>query len=160
MGLYNAAGARITKAAFPTSAVSDPELIVTQDVYATRRHDEGTRPTGSRDGVPEGSIKTLMFRAGAVVRQSQIDKLFPAATVATVSPATGLAAGGTVVTITGTNLDGVADVKFGATAGTNLKILTAETIQVTAPAHAAGAVNVVVGDEAGAVTKANGFTYS
>jgi hypothetical protein len=160
MGLYNAAGARITKAAFPTSAVSDPELVVTQDVYATRRFDEGTRPTNSRDRAPEGSIKTIMFRAGQVVRQSQIDKLFPAATVATVSPATGLAAGGTVVTITGTNLDGVADVKFGSTAGTNLKILSSEAIQVTTPAGTAGAKNVIVGDDAGAVTKTNGFTYS
>ncbi|RSS97249.1 hypothetical protein EF903_01635 [Streptomyces sp. WAC05292] len=160
MGLYNAAGTRITKAGFPASAVSDPLLKVTADVYATRTHDEGTRPNDSRDSVPEGSIKTLKFKAGAILRQSQIDALFPPATIASVTPATGPVAGGTVVTITGSNLDGVADVKFGATAGTGLKVLSSGRLQVTTPAATAGAVNVVVGDEAGAVTKTAGFTYA
>lgn len=160
MGLYKADGSRITKAAFPAAAIADPEKTVTADVYSTKPFDLGTRPTDSRDRVPEGSIRTLLFKAGQVVRQSQIDKLFPAAAIATISPATGPAAGGTVVTITGTNLDGVSDVKFGATAGTNLKVLSSGRIQVTAPAGAAGAVNVVVGDDAGAVTKTGGFTYS
>ncbi|MEV0487364.1 IPT/TIG domain-containing protein [Streptomyces sp. NPDC050508] len=160
MGLYNAAGTRITKAAFPASAVSDPLLKVTADVYETRPHDQGSRPSDSRDSVPEGSIRVLRYRAGTILRQSQVDALFPAATIAGISPATGPAAGGTVVTITGTNLDGVADVKFGSTAGTNLKILSAGRLQVTTPAGAAGAVSVVVGDEAGAVTKTTGFTYA
>ncbi|MFD7763567.1 IPT/TIG domain-containing protein [Streptomyces microflavus] len=160
MGLYNAAGARITKAAFPSTAITDPERKVTADIYATKPHDQGSRPHDTRDGQPEGSIRTLLFKAGAVLRQSQIDKLFPAATIATISPATGPAAGGTVVTITGTNLDGVADVKFGNTAGTNLQILSAGRLQVTVPAGSAGAVNVVVGDEAGAVTKNGGYTYA
>ncbi|MEU7228926.1 IPT/TIG domain-containing protein [Streptomyces chrestomyceticus] len=160
MGLYNAAGDRITKAAFPATAVTDPEKKITADVYVTRPYDIGTRPSDTRDGVPEGSIKTLLFKAGTVVRQSLIDKLFLPATIASISPATGPAAGGTVVTITGINLDGVADVKFGSTAGTNLKVLSAGRLQVTTPAGTAGAVAVVVGDEAGAVTKANGFTYA
>ncbi|MGW7090098.1 IPT/TIG domain-containing protein [Streptomyces sp. NPDC054871] len=160
MGLYTAAGARITKAAFPAAAITDPEKKTTADIYSTRTHDAGSRPNDTRDGKPEGSIRTLLYKAGTVLRQSQIDKLFPPATIATISPATGPAAGGTVVTITGTNLDGVADVKFGSTAGTNLKILSAGRLQVTTPAGAAGAVSVVVGDEAGAVTKASGFTYA
>ncbi|MEW1657831.1 IPT/TIG domain-containing protein [Streptomyces sp. NPDC093707] len=160
MGLYAAAGSRITKAGFPSTAAPDPLVRVTADVYETRPHDRGTRPSDSRDSVPEGSIKVLRFKAGAVVRQSQIDALFPPATIAGISPATGPAAGGTVVTITGTNLDGVASVKFGSTAGTNLKVLTAGRLQVTTPAGAAGAVNVVVGDEAGAVSKTGGFTYA
>lgn len=160
MGLYNAAGGRITKAVFPATAANDPLLKVTADVYETRPHDQGTRPSDSRDGVPEGSIKVLRFKAGAILRQSQIDALYPAATIASVSPATGPAAGGTVVTITGSNLDGVADVKFGSTAGTNLKILSSGKLQVTTPAGTAGAVNVVMGDDAGTVTKSGGFTYA
>ncbi|MFF4276129.1 IPT/TIG domain-containing protein [Streptomyces sp. NPDC001536] len=160
MGLYTQSGTRITKAAFPASAVSDPLLKVTADVYETRPHDQGSRPSDSRDAVPEGSIKVLRFRAGAILRQSQVDALFPAATIASISPATGPAAGGTVVTITGANLDGVADVKFGSTAGTSLKILSSGKLQVTSPAGAAGAVNVVVGDDAGTVTKTGGFTYA
>lgn len=160
MGLYNTAGDRITKSAFPSTPVSDPLLKVTADVYETKPFDQGTRPNDSRDGTPEGSIKVLRFKAGAVLRQSQINALFPPATIATISPTTGPAAGGTVVTITGSNLDGVADVKFGSAAGTNLKILSSGKIQVTTPAGSAGATNVVVGDEAGAVTKTGGFTYA
>lgn len=160
MGLYNTAGARITKAAFPAADAPDPLKRVTADVYSTKHHDQGTRPADTRDGVPEGSIKTLLYKAGTILRQSQIDALFPPATIVSVSPTTGPAAGGTVVTITGTNLDGVSEVKFGATAGTNLKVLSAGRIQVTSPAGSAGAVNVVVADEAGPVTKTNGYTYS
>jgi hypothetical protein len=160
MGLYNAAGARITKATFPSTPAPDPLLRVTADVYETRPHDQGTRPSDSRDSVPEGSIKVLRFKAGTILRQSQIDALYPAAAIATISPATGPAAGGTVVTITGTNLDGVADVKFGATAGTNLKIVSSGKLQVTTPAGSAGSVNVVIGDDAGTLTKNGGFTYA
>ncbi|MYX26756.1 hypothetical protein GTY75_08745 [Streptomyces sp. SID8381] len=160
MGLYNAAGARIPKSAFPATPVSDPLLKVTADVYETRPFDQGTRPSDSRDGVPEGSIKVLRYKAGAVLRQSQIDALYPAATIASISPATGPAAGGTVVTITGTNLDCVDQVKFGSAAGTNLKILSSGKLQVTTPAGTAGAVNVAVGDDAGTITKNGGFTYA
>jgi hypothetical protein len=160
MGLYNAAGTRITKAAFPATDAPNPLKRLTADVYATKHYDQGTRPADTRDAVPEGSIKTLLYRAGTILRQSQIDALFPPATIASVSPATGPAAGGTVVTITGTNLDGVSEVKFGSTAGTALKVLSAGRIQVTTPAGSAGAVNVVVNDEAGTVTKSNGYTYS
>ena len=106
MGIYNPAGARVTKAGFPATAAPNPLIRVTADVY-TRHHDEGTRPSDTRDSVPEGSIRTVLWKAGTVVSQSQIDALFPPATIAAVTPATGPAAGGTVVTITGTNLDGV-----------------------------------------------------
>jgi hypothetical protein len=51
-------------------------------------------------------------------------------------------------------------VKFGSTAGTNLKILSSGKLQVTTPAGTAGAVNVVVGDDAGSVTKTGGFAYA
>ncbi|MCX5182649.1 IPT/TIG domain-containing protein [Streptomyces sp. NBC_00268] len=154
MGLYKADGTRITKAAFPANSVADPEKVISQDIYSTRPY------TTDGDQQPEGSIKTLAYKAGAVLRQSDIDKLFPAATIATVSPTTGPVAGGTVVTITGTNLDGVSAVNFGATAGTVLTILSAKKLTVTAPAGAAGAKDVVLVDDAGNVTKTGGFTYA
>jgi hypothetical protein len=154
MGLYTANGTRVTKAAFPSTSVTDPEKVITQDLYSTRPY------TTDGDQQPEGSIKTVAFKAGAVLRQSEIDKLFPAATIATVSPATGGVAGGTVVTITGTNLDGVSAVNFGATPGTALTILSAKKLTVTAPASAAGAKDVVLVDDAGNVTKTGGYTYA
>ncbi|MFJ4988744.1 IPT/TIG domain-containing protein [Streptomyces sp. NPDC088732] len=154
MGIYLANGTRVTKAAFPTTTVADPEKVITQDLYSTRPY----TPVG--DVRPEGSIKTIAYKAGAVVRQSEIDKLFPPATIDTVSPSGGTTAGGTAVTITGTNLDGVSAVNFGATPGTNLVIVSATKLTVNAPANAAGAKDVVLVDDAGNITKTGGFLYA
>lgn len=83
-----------------------------------------------------------------------------APTVTTVAPSTGAVGGGDVLTISGTNLTGATGVTFGATAGTAFSVVNATTISVTTPAHAAGAVSVVVQHPSGNVTKANGFTYA
>lgn len=61
-----------------------------------------------------------------------------------VSPATGPTAGGTVVTITGTGFTGATAVTFGGTAATSFIVTSSTQITATAPAHAAGTVNVVV----------------
>ncbi|MYW67142.1 hypothetical protein GTY65_24185 [Streptomyces sp. SID8379] len=153
MGLYKENGTRITKAAFPAAAVTDPPKRITENIYQTE-------PYGPGDGRPEGSRRHLLYEAGDVVPQSVIDRLFTAATIATTSPATGPAAGGTLVTITGTALDGVSAVNFGSTAGTSLQIKSATQLTVKAPAGSAGAVNVVLVDDAGNITKSGGFTYS
>ncbi|MEV7512073.1 IPT/TIG domain-containing protein [Streptomyces sp. NPDC091201] len=153
MGLYKENGQRITRAAFPSTAVTDTPQRITEDVYESE-------PYGPGDGRPEGSKRFLLYQAGTVVPQSVIDRLFTAGTIAAVVPATGPAAGGTTVTIRGTNLDGVSAVNFGATAGTNLRVISAAELTVTAPAGAAGAVTVVAVDDAGNVSKANGYTYA
>jgi hypothetical protein len=107
----------------------------------------------------EGGEKTLLY-PGQQVTQSFVDGLFKTATIGTVSPATGGVAGGTVVTITGTNLAGSEGVTFGGTAGTAFKVISNTQVQVTTPAKTAGAYNVVVKDDSGDVTKTNGFTYA
>lgn len=107
----------------------------------------------------EGGEKTIMYN-GQIVTQAFVDALFKTATVDTLVPATGLAAGGTVVTINGTNLAGVEGVTFGGTAGTALVVVSETQIRITTPAKTAGAYNVVVKDDAGDVTKTNAFTYS
>jgi IPT/TIG domain-containing protein len=153
MGIYKADGTRVTKDAFPAVEAADPMTEITEDLY-------DTRPYGRGDGTPEGSIRTILARAGDVMRQSYIDRLFIQATIDAISPNTGAAAGGTVVTITGENLDGVSGVDFGGVAGTNLVIDSAEQLRVTTPAGAAGAADVVVHDDAGDVTVTGGFTYA
>ncbi|HEX7244209.1 MAG TPA: IPT/TIG domain-containing protein, partial [Solirubrobacterales bacterium] len=62
-------------------------------------------------------------------------------TVTSVSPNKGTTAGGTVVTITGTNLTGATAVKFGATAATGVEVKSATEVKATSPAHAAGEVD-------------------
>lgn len=77
-----------------------------------------------------------------------------------VTPNTGLAAGGTVVTITGRYFSGTTGVTFGGTAGTALTVINDTTLRVTTPAKAAGAYPVAVTNGGGTSTKTNGFTYS
>lgn len=84
----------------------------------------------------------------------------PVPTITTVAPATGVAAGGTAVTITGTNFTGATGVTFGGTAGTAFTVVSATSITVTSPAHAVGAVSVVVLHPNGNATKTSGFTYT
>jgi hypothetical protein len=111
------------------------------------------------DGAPFESGSKLLFHAGQTVKQSDIDALFLAATVTTIAPASGVAAGGTAVVITGTNLAGVAGVTFGGVAATNVKVVSNTRVTCTTPAHATGAVAVVTKDDGGDITTAAGFTY-
>ena len=65
-------------------------------------------------------------------------------TVTSVSPVSGSTAGGTAVTITGTNFAAGATVTFGGTPATNVVVVSATQITATTPAHAAGAVTMTV----------------
>lgn len=157
----NAAGTRYTKATFPKTAAADPLVTLTADVYKTEHFDEGNVGAGAvNDGSVIGSIKTLAFKAGTELRQSQIDALFRTATIGTATPATGPAAGGTAVVLTGTDLDGVTAVTVGGVAATALVVVSPREIHFTTPAHAAGAVSIVLTDDSGTVTKTNAFTYA
>ena len=82
-----------------------------------------------------------------------------APTVTSVSPNSGSTAGGTAVTITGTNFATGATVTFGGTAATNVVVVNATTITATTPAGSAGAgtVTVTVSGQSGSLT--NGYTY-
>ena len=73
-------------------------------------------------------------------------------TVTTVSPSAGPLAGGTSVTVNGTNLTGATAVNFGATAGTGVVVDGGGTsLTVTSPAEAAGTVDVTVVTPAGII---------
>ena len=88
----------------------------------------------------------------------------PAPTVTGVGPASGSTAGGTTVTVTGTNFSacssGIA-VNFGGTPGTNVTVTSPTTLTVTSPAGAVGPVDVTVVMPGGtsATSAADTFTY-
>jgi hypothetical protein len=68
-----------------------------------------------------------------------------AATVSGLSVSSGPLAGGTVVTVTGTNFVNVSQVLFGGAAGTNLTVNSPTQLTVTAPAQTtAGPVDIIV----------------
>ncbi|MCE0539203.1 IPT/TIG domain-containing protein, partial [Kineosporia rhizophila] len=79
-------------------------------------------------------------------------------TVTSLSPATGPVAGGTSVTITGTQFYGVNGVTFGGTAA-GFTVVSPTEITAVAPAHAAGGVDVRVTTALGG-TSAPGQTFT
>ena len=85
----------------------------------------------------------------------------PSPTVTAVSPNSGSTAGGTTVTITGTNLTGATAVKFGATAAASYTVASDTSVTATSPAESAGAVDVTVYTAGGtsATSAADQFTY-
>jgi hypothetical protein len=83
----------------------------------------------------------------------------PAPNVNSVSPGSGSTAGGTVVTISGTNVLGVTDVQFDGVSGTGLSIDSATSLTVaTPPVAIAGPVDIDVFGN-GSDTLVGGFTY-
>ncbi len=93
-------------------------------------------------------------------RPSGFTYVGPAPTVTSVAPASGPTPGGTGVTITGTNFVAGATVTLGGSAATGVTVASSTTITATTPAHAAGAVAVVVINlDAQSGTLPSGFTY-
>ncbi len=85
----------------------------------------------------------------------------PAPMVNAVTPNSGSTSGQTSVTISGSNFVSGASVSFGGAAATNVNVTSATTLTATTPAHAAGAVNVLVtnpDNQSGSLT--NGYTYT
>jgi hypothetical protein len=80
--------------------------------------------------------------------------------VSAVAPATGPASGGTVVVVSGANLTGASAVTFGGSAGTSLRVLSSGRLQVTAPTHAAAAVDVRVTTPGGTSPVVSGDRYT
>jgi hypothetical protein len=85
----------------------------------------------------------------------------PPPTVTSLNPATGSNAGGTTVTITGTNFLGATAVTFGGSPASTFAVISTAQIRVTAPAHAVGTVNVQVTTPGGAsATTGTGDDYT
>jgi len=80
-------------------------------------------------------------------------------TISSVSPSSGALAGGTAITITGTNLTGATSVTVGGSAATSVVVVSATSITAVTPAGTLGAKNVVLTTPGGTATATNAFTY-
>jgi hypothetical protein len=85
----------------------------------------------------------------------------PAVAVTSISGTSAAVAGGTTVTIFGANLPttGTATVTAGGASATNVRLTSSNFLVATLPAHAAGAVDVVVNVGGQNFTLANAVTY-
>ncbi|MFD5114497.1 MULTISPECIES: IPT/TIG domain-containing protein [unclassified Streptomyces] len=109
-------------------------------------------PSGSPGGVPVTVTTPGGTTAGTVFYFYVAPPTLTAAT-----PGSGAVAGGTSVTLTGTNLLGTTAVLFGATAATSFTVVSDTQINAVAPAGAGGTVAVTVTTPGG---PSNGVAYT
>jgi hypothetical protein len=110
---------------------------------------------------PGGDLLVVGNEEPSVIKKFFLSE--PAPTVSSVAPVTGLIAGGTSITITGTNFAAGASlgVSVGGVAATNVQVVSATKITAKTPAHAAGVANIVVTNGDGQTATLSGaFTFT
>lgn len=128
--------------------------------------DKGKTATTSFLADQAGTFIFLCDQPACGVGHSQMEGNFvvqtatlPAPTISGFQPTTGTTAGGTAVTITGTNFQSGATVKFGSVSASSVNVQSPTSIIATAPAQAAGAATITVTNPDNQSVTANGFTY-
>jgi hypothetical protein len=84
----------------------------------------------------------------------------PPPTISAISPSSGSTAGGTTVTLTGTNFASGASVSIGGVAATGVTALSATSLRAVTGPRAAGVADVVVAVGSQSATLARGYTYA
>ncbi len=107
-----------------------------------------------------GAVDVVVTADGSVTSVGGFTYVTPAPVVTSVAPPSGSTAGGTVVTITGTDFTGATAVKFDGTSVAATDV-SPTSVKATTPSHAAGMVDVQVVTPAGtSATNANAkFNY-
>lgn len=113
----------------------------------------GARAAGAADVVVTQDTRTATLAAAYTYVAP------PVPTVTAVTPASGSTAGGTQVTITGTNFADVATVAIGGVAASSVAVVGPTTIRAVTGPRAAGAAAVAVTVNGQTGTLASGFTY-
>lgn len=156
MTVRDADGNRMSKtevlATLTEQTPADQPYVAGADLYRTY-----TLP-----GVGNGydATQALVVKAGHIIHQSDIDRLFMAPEFDSILPTSGTDLGGLPVVIRGDHFGGATGVTFGGEAGTDFTIVSEQMITVTTPDHVAGVVDVVVADDSGDATYADAFTYT
>lgn len=112
--------------------------------------------TTGNTGVSLTNFPIQGSNTNTITASIQIDQ---GVTLTNISPASGAAAGGTGVTLTGTALSGTTSVTFGGIAATSVNVVDSTTVTAVTPAHAVGAVDVQITTPAGSDVLTNGYTY-
>ena len=122
---------------FTSRVITSPDGDIAEDKVVTTAGSNSATATLTSSGAWVMQMVTFAAVSG------------PAPTVTSVSPNSGTTAGGTAVTITGTNFAAGATVTFGSTAATNVVVVSGTQITATTPAGSAGAVTVTVSNPGG-----------
>jgi uncharacterized repeat protein (TIGR03803 family) len=123
----------------------------------------GANGSDSSTGVIQDSSGNLFgtTESGGANGDGTIFELAIPPVVTSISPQAGPTFGGTTVTISGTYLTGASAVSFGGTPASSFTVNSATQITATAPAEAAGTVDVTVTNPSGTspTSSADQFTY-
>jgi hypothetical protein len=125
--------------------------------------DSATQITATAPAEAAGTVHVTVTNPGGTSATSGSDQFtyYNTPTVTNISPNVGNTAGGTSVTITGTSFTGATQVQFGTTNATSFTVNSATQITATAPAEAAGTVDVTVTNPGGtsSTSSSDQFTY-
>ena len=114
--------------------------------------------TGAR-AAGAGDVTVTVDGRSSTLASAYTYVALPPPTISSISPSSGSTAGGTTVTLTGTNFASGATVTIGGVAATGVTALSATSLRAITGPRAAGAADVVVAVGAQSATLARGYTY-
>ncbi|HEX8170035.1 MAG TPA: IPT/TIG domain-containing protein [Thermoanaerobaculia bacterium] len=136
---------------------TDPAVFTTQ-VPSILFNTDGVA-TLKLDAIGAGSAMLDVSSSGGAIHDTYPVSVSAAIIAASITPAIGVSAGGTNVTITGQGFVAPCGILFDNAAATNVTIVDAATLTATAPPHAAGNVPVMVTCNGQSASLPGGFTY-
>ncbi|MET4575763.1 midcut-by-XrtH protein [Ottowia thiooxydans] len=105
-----------------------------------------------------GTVDVTVTAPGGIAHVPSAYTFLAAPTLTQILPNSGPTSGGTSVTLTGSGLASATGITFGGIAAT-VSTVTATTITLITPAHAAGVVDVVVTTQGGTASAVESFNY-
>ena len=129
--------------------------VAATSVVATATSITAKTPAGTA-----GAKSVAVTTAGGTATKASAFTYFAAPTITSITPATGPIAGGSNITINGTNFKGATIVKVNGVAATSVVVVSATSITAKTPEGTVGSKAVAVTSAGGTVTKANAFTYT
>jgi uncharacterized protein YjlB len=144
------------------AAFAQGKEVTLKATAAGNSHFTGWSTLAGSPGTCTGTTSPCKITIGEAVHLQAAFTLIPTPAVTALSPSIGPGIGGTVVEITGTNLDEATSVRFGSTVvSAPFTEDTATKIVLAAPSHAGGTFDVVVttGGGPSATTPADQFTF-
>ncbi len=143
-----------------TAQVGDTFTLITNDLTEAISGNFAGLTEGQRiSNVLGSSLSGQITYVGGTGNDVVLMVVSPPPTVTSVTPSSGSTAGGTSVTITGTNLTGATGVTIGGAAATSVVVTNATTITCTTPAGSAGTGSVVVTTAGGSNAANTLYTY-
>jgi hypothetical protein len=121
------------------------------------QREEGGFHAYYQPALADGATQVAAEYAGELAFSAQVQ---PPPTVTTFNPAATTIAGGTAVTILGTDFENATEVRFGSTPAPGFTINSEDAITAIAPVSGAGAFSVFVTTPAGTAASSQAFTYT